>query len=291
MSSDIKNEFEEYVKTLTETICNDIFLEKLERICHEYEDGFNQVQQTSEQMKQTVQKMDAAGQSVSRKLNNIVTPQQLEQFKESLEKSVETSRQMTQFINETYQKEVEQQIRSIITENEEVQQKLSAAVDSQVQNLLAKLENSTVQVNDTVIKNVAEFTEYTKQQKQNIEKLIQEADRHYEQADRQLKDTLGTFIAEQKKLEETKAKNNEMIEKNAQSRSFKMYMVFSNTVLTALFILLIILQKPWEVFGLQNSLIAAAVFAAVFLLEVILRRIISKALAKRQFKKQSKSVN
>ena len=28
MSSDIKNEFEEYVKTLTETICNDIFLEK-----------------------------------------------------------------------------------------------------------------------------------------------------------------------------------------------------------------------------------------------------------------------
>ena len=39
MSSDIKNEFEEYVKTLTETICNDIFLEKLEQICHEYEDG------------------------------------------------------------------------------------------------------------------------------------------------------------------------------------------------------------------------------------------------------------
>lgn len=35
MSSDIKNEFEEYVKTLTETICNDIFLEKLEQICHE----------------------------------------------------------------------------------------------------------------------------------------------------------------------------------------------------------------------------------------------------------------
>ena len=32
MSSDIKNEFEEYVKTLTETICNDIFLEKLEQI-------------------------------------------------------------------------------------------------------------------------------------------------------------------------------------------------------------------------------------------------------------------
>ena len=29
MSSDIKNEFEEYVKTLTETICNDIYLEKL----------------------------------------------------------------------------------------------------------------------------------------------------------------------------------------------------------------------------------------------------------------------
>lgn len=70
-----------------------------------------------------------------------------------------------------------------------------------------------------------------------------------------------------------------------------MYMVFSNTVLTALFLLLIVLQKPWEVFGLQNTLIAAAVFAAVFLLEVILRRIISKALAKRQFKKQSKSVN
>ena len=47
MSSDIKNEFEEYVKTLTETICNDIFLEKLEQICHEYEDGVKQVQQKS----------------------------------------------------------------------------------------------------------------------------------------------------------------------------------------------------------------------------------------------------
>lgn len=45
MSSDIKNEFEEYVKTLTETICNDIFLEKLEQICHEYEDGVKPVQQ------------------------------------------------------------------------------------------------------------------------------------------------------------------------------------------------------------------------------------------------------
>lgn len=47
MSSDIKNEFEEYVKTLTETICNDIFLEKLEQICHEYEDGVKPVQQKS----------------------------------------------------------------------------------------------------------------------------------------------------------------------------------------------------------------------------------------------------
>ena len=42
-----KVEFEEYVKTLTETICNDIFLEKLEQICHEYEDGVKPVQQKS----------------------------------------------------------------------------------------------------------------------------------------------------------------------------------------------------------------------------------------------------
>ena len=47
MSSDIKNEYEEYVKKLTETICNDIILEKLEQICHEYEDGVKQVQQKS----------------------------------------------------------------------------------------------------------------------------------------------------------------------------------------------------------------------------------------------------
>ena len=38
---------EETVKTLTETICNDIFLEKLEQICHEYEDGVKPVQQKS----------------------------------------------------------------------------------------------------------------------------------------------------------------------------------------------------------------------------------------------------
>ena len=35
------------IKNASETICNDIFLEKLEQICHEYEDGVKPVQQKS----------------------------------------------------------------------------------------------------------------------------------------------------------------------------------------------------------------------------------------------------
>lgn len=286
MTNNIKNEFEEYVKTLTEAICKEIFLERLEELCGEYEEGYKKIAGTANEIGLISKKIDEGSLKISDKLDGVITPEQLTEFRKYLEENTKESKELANFINETYKSEIEENIRHIIAKNQQLQRDLNNSIAEHVKGILDKLDNAADVVNDKLLENARNFSEYTGNQKKNIERFISENERQNAAYNKQLQDTINSFMREQKELEKRKFQNNERIEKSIDNLSWKMYMMFSNTVIMLLFVLLIIFQKPWEIFGYKTSIIVASSLFTVFLFMIFLRRGIAKIIVKHREKKQ-----
>lgn len=97
-------------------------------------------------------------------------------------------------------------------------------------------------------------------------------------------ETLNNYMIEQKELEKKRHSNEDMIERRAESLSWKLYMAFSNTVMIFLFVLLIIFQKPWEVFGIKYFCIISGFLILLFLAVLLLKKIIAKSVISKQEK-------
>ena len=65
-------------------------------------------------------------------------------------------------------------------------------------------------------------------------------------------------------------------------------MAFSNTVLIYLFAVLIMILKPWEVFGVQYTVMVTVGFVVLLVLVLILKKVIGRVIAKRRIEKYAK---
>ena len=161
MTNNIKNEFEEYVKTLTEAICKEIFLERLEELCGEYEEGYKKIAGTANEIGLISKKIDEGSLKISDKLDGVITPEQLTEFRKYLEENTKESKELANFINETYKSEIEENIRHIIAKNQQLQRDLNNSIAEHVKGILDKLDNAADVVNDKLLENARNFSEYT----------------------------------------------------------------------------------------------------------------------------------
>ena len=103
-----------------------------------------------------------------------------------------------------------------------------------------------------------------------------------------LQESIRDCLNEQKEIERRKADNLHLIDQKAENISWRIYMAFSNSVIMCLFAIMVILLKPWEIWGRKYTIIIAVIFATIVLLMVFLRQIIAKAIAKHKAKKYAK---
>lgn len=406
MSTDMRKEFEEYVKKLTTAICKEILLEKLENICSNYTKEYKNLLKTSESIRKTrnsleetitnandlvkmveldssnsmknisdniraleytikvlfddMRELNAQSKkefiddlslyierykdevavtfkngcdNISGSFEGIITPEQLQEFIDKLEENTRESKELAVFINDTYKAEVEKSIKDLVQENKFKQAEIYVSISEYIQKIYLELEDTVGNANEIMNKRTREFTEIIKNQltafskylvklledekqirqkeinrqaeliKQigpsdekmdmwfdkvnDLEQIVKNLESQNKENNNYLIEILNYYMKEQKDLEQKRIANQELIEKRAENLSWKIYMAFSNTMLLALFLLLIFFQKPWEVFGLKNSLIIVTVFFVISIVVCSLRGIIAKMIVKRRAKKST----
>ena len=70
-------------------------------------------------------------------------------------------------------------------------------------------------------------------------------------------------------------KQKDSLDKQREHTAWKVYMTITNSLMVILFTVLVILQKPWEVFGKQEGLVMLAVFGVLILLLLFRKLIVS----------------
>ena len=131
---------------------------------------------------------------------------------------------------------------------------------------------------DKKMQELVEHVEY-------LENLVKTRDRVNEEKMKMLIEKMNDYILQQKTLERKKQENEHLIKEQAAGISWRIYMAFSNTVLMCMFALVLIILKPWEIYGIKYTLIVVAVFIGVTILVLIFRQIIARMIAKRRAEK------
>lgn len=98
-------------------------------------------------------------------------------------------------------------------------------------------------------------------------------------------DNILNRLNQQAELERKKADNKHLIEQKMDNISWRIYMTFSNTMIICLFAIMVILLKPWEIWGIKYTIIITAIFISIVLLVSCLRKCIARAIAKSQVNK------
>lgn len=105
-----------------------------------------------------------------------------------------------------------------------------------------------------------------------IEKQITEMKNENTEKTNLIIKSFNNYMEEQKALKKNQYANQELVEKCSENFSWKIYMGFSNLLLTGLFVMLLVLQKPWEILGTGYTIGIAVVFISITLLVWFLRR-------------------
>ena len=187
--------------------------------------------------------------------------------------------------------------------------------------LIKRLDIGAVSASDTILKNADEFAKFTREQKRNIEKMVENTDKRNTEFAESLKHGMDLFVdkiknelegfTKETKFELEQFKNesreemrqykmsveNEMkkilneknnIERREENLSWKLYMMFSNTIISLSFIMLVLTQRPWEVLGTARTVIGFGIIVGLFLIMILLRHAISKLMVDKSEKRKQR---
>lgn len=259
----------------------------------------NEVQSEFDQQKKQFDDIFVKGcKSIETELKSIVDAARLKEFMDRVTSNTNEMKVMADFIRGTYKEEVAGSIQEILKNTQEKQECLNAYMEKKVQSLtedidkikglskaeidskmeaiqqkLQEQEKSFVQRLSNVL--LDEKYDRTQLYEEHVGFLTIEKESLVEQH-MELKNTLIMYQARFEEIEEKYKRND---------ASWRIYLTGTINFIIVLFGINIVLQKPWEMFGMQNSLILTAGLSGAFLIILILKVFVAN------HKKKKKDVN
>lgn len=234
MKNDMRDEFEDYVRKLTKSICEDIFLEELKNLYEKYSEiygrysesvsiadesskkleqeannakkfldsidhktqgAIEQLEEHTEQMQEyskhlfsemeTLKKsekeefisdlsniIDAykgeisrifkeGDKKISEKLAGVITVEDLEKFRLSMEANTKETKELAAFVGDEYKSEVEKSIKSIVDNNRKAMEETNSTVSTYVEKLIKEFDVAKKSAEDTLDAKSKNYVETT----------------------------------------------------------------------------------------------------------------------------------
>lgn len=123
-------------------------------------------------------------EKISEKLAGIVTPEDLQDFVDTIEENTRTSQELVSFIDSTYEREIEETIKMIIENTKKAQETMNGEIDLFVKKVLEDLESATVSTENKVSQQAQIYAELLNEKmvlfQKELSKLMDEEEQRRE---------------------------------------------------------------------------------------------------------------